>query len=57
MAFDQFTIEWQTLLDGVGLVDTWHLTPDTWHATYGMSHMVGVTILLKFQLPSRYGLE
>ena len=41
--------------------DTWHLTLDTWHLTPNTWHMTcdtwwGVNILLKFQLPSSYGL-
>ena len=32
------------------------MTPDTWHMTHDMWHMLGVNILSKFQLPSSYGL-
>ena len=54
--------------DGVGPIDNWSstdwlqhydkkmLTLDTWHVTPDMSHMVGVNILSKCQLPSYYGL-
>ena len=35
--------------------DTWHVTRDTWHvtcATWNVTHLGGVNILSKFQLPS-----
>ena len=36
---------------------TLHMTHDMWHLTCDMLNMVGVDILLKFQLPSSKGLN